>query len=545
MQRIEPAFLLLPPIRPGWRAIAALLIGYVFLDWASYIHPLHGLNITPWNPAPALGLLFLLRYGRRMLLPLALAIFTADVWVRSLPLSLQTSIGLSLLLAVGYLAIAEVLRRRLSSAGAFNDRRGLIEWMAIVSLGTLVNSIVFASVLSLARLIPAGAAQEVFFHYWIGDGVGVLVSMPILWMLIEERGRLQLLAMLRSWEAPVYLLATGLALWLTFGQSEAGGADFKYFFILFMPVVWAAARQGLAGAIFSAAIVQAGIITSVQFLGFSTMTLLEIQVLAAEMALFGFFVGVIVDEKLKVSAELRQTLRLAAAGEMAGALAHELNQPLTALSAYGSACQTLLEQGETGERLRDAIRRMVSESHRAADVVRRLRDFFRTGDTRLEATALTELLDAAAHPFAGKALQHGVDFAVDSSPGCMVLVDRLQIEVVLRNLLSNAFEAVAGQGSGERRVRLSAKPESAGRVCIRVEDSGPGLSGKSAARIFEAFHSSKASGLGLGLVISRAIVEAHGGHLWADVADHGLFRLLLPTEGKIVHANPAQSAQSA
>ena len=542
MQRIEPAFLLLPPARPGWRAVVALLLGYVFLDWASYIHPLHGLNITPWNPAPALGLLFLLRYGRRMLLPLALAILAADAWVRNLPLSLLTSIGLALLLAAGYLAIAETLRRRLSSAGAFNDRRGLIEWMAIVSLGTLLNSLAFAATLSLARLIPAGAAQEVFFHYWIGDGVGVLVSMPILWMLMEERGRLQLLAMLRSWEAPVYLLATGLALWLTFGQGGAAAADFKYFYILFMPVVWAAARQGLAGAVFSAAIVQAGIIGSVQFLGFSTMTLLEIQVLAAEMALFGFFVGVIVDEKLRVSAELRQTLRLAAAGEMAGALAHELNQPLTALSAYGSACEKLLEQGETGERLRDAIRRMVSESHRAADVVRRLRDFFRTGDTRLETTALADLLDAAAHPFAGKAQQQGVDFSVDDTPACTVLVDRLQIEVVLRNLLSNAFEAVASQAGGARRVRLSARPENAGRVCIRVEDSGPGLSGKTAARIFEAFHSSKASGLGLGLVISRAIVEAHGGHLWADVGDHGLFRLILPTEGKIGHAKqPAES----
>lgn len=537
MQRIEPVFLLLPPVRPGWRDVLSLLTGYIILDWASYIHPLHGLNITPWNPAPALGLLFLLRFGWCMALPLALAIFLADAWVRNLPLSLPISLGLSLLLSLGYLAIAETLRRRLTGAGVFNDRRGLIEWMAIISLGTLLNSLVFAAVLSMANLIPAGSAQEVFFHYWIGDGVGALVSMPLLWMLIDERGRMQLRAMVLTWESPLYLLATGFTLWLTFGVGDT--ADFKYFYILFMPVIWAAARQGLAGAVFSAAIVQIGIISSVQLLGFSTTTVLEIQILAAEMALFGFFVGVVVNEKLRVSTELRQTLRLAAAGEMTGALAHELNQPLTALSAYGTACEKLLEQGETGERLRTAIRCMIAESYRAADVVRRLRDFFRTGATRLESTQLSEVLAAAATPFVSKAAQQGIQFelSTDQAPDCSLLIDRLQIEVVLRNLLANAFEAVAGQTAGQRSIHITAQPEGAGRVCVRIEDSGPGLSGKAAAHIFEAFHSSKSSGLGLGLVISRAIVEAHGGHLWADVADHGLFRLLLPTEGRIGHAS--------
>jgi signal transduction histidine kinase len=84
---------------------------------------------------------------------------------------------------------------------------------------------------------------------------------------------------------------------------------------------------------------------------------------------------------------------------------------------------------------------------------------------------------------------------------------------------------------------VSAGHEGAGRICIRIEDSGPGLSGAKAARLFEAFQSSKASGMGLGLVISRAIVEAHGGHLWAEVADQGLFRLILPIEGKARDAN--------
>jgi two-component system, LuxR family, sensor kinase FixL len=197
---------------------------------------------------------------------------------------------------------------------------------------------------------------------------------------------------------------------------------------------------------------------------------------------------------------------------------------------------TSRSRGQTGAQLRETIRRMVAESFRAADVVRRLRDFFRTGATQLERIDLAELLAPVASSFSAKAKQQAIDLVIDPAPQCTLLADRLQLEVVFRNLLSNAFEAVAEQSMGRRTVRLSARRDGAGRVRISVEDSGPGISGDRAARLFEAFHSSKASGLGLGLTISHAIVEVHGGQLWAEVADHGLFQLILPTEGKIEDA---------
>ncbi len=532
--RNEPVLQTFPISRPGWRDVLILLIGYIALDWASYIHPLHGLNITPWNPAPALGLMFLLRFGKHAAWPLMIAILLADYWVRHLPASLPMSVGLAALLAAGYWAIAEGLRRRLASGGIFGDRQGLFEWAGIIIIGTLLNSLLFVSALSVGELIPVGGFQEAFVRYWVGDCVGILVTMPILWMLFDERGRAQLRFLIVAREAPGYLLATGIALWVAFGIGAE--ADFKYFYVLFLPVAWAAARQGLSGAVLSAMIVQIGIIGAVELLDISAVTVVETQILGAVLVLFGFFIGIVVDEKQRVSAELRQTLRLAAAGEMAGALAHELNQPLTALTAYGTACEQLLEQGETGDRLRETIRRMVAESFRAADVVRRLRDFFRTGSTRLESISLRDLLDSAALPFMAKAQKLGIELTVSPGPPCTLLADPLQLEVVLRNLLANAIEAVADTPAGQRHVSVSASPEAVGRVSIIVEDSGPGFSGTTAARLFESFQSSKANGLGLGLVISRAIVEAHGGNLWAEVADHGIFKLELPTEGKLEDA---------
>lgn len=525
---------MLSTLRPRWHDIAVLILGYVALDWASFIHPLHGLNITPWNPAPALGLIFLLRFGRWMTLPIAVAIVLAETWVRGLPVSFLGTVLLSALLTCGYWAIAETLRKLLVGGTLLSDRHGLLTWAAVVGVGTLANSTLFVLALSLTGFIPGSDIGAAVLQYWVGESVGVLVTMPLLWMLIDDGRRSQLRHSVFRLEFLAYLVFAGAALWIAFGLGA--NSNFQYFYALFLPIAWAASRQGLPGAVVGAAIIQMGIIFAVQWQQISTVTVLEIQILAAVIALFGFFIGVVVDEKQRVSDELRQTLRLAAAGEMAGALAHELNQPLTALSAYGSACELLLDQGDSGERLRNAVRNMVRESLRAAEVLRRLRDFFRTGTTKLEAVALADLISPSLASFTRKARQESITLTVGTIPSCRLLCDRLQLEVVLRNLLSNAFEAVLSSPADKRSVRLSAEVEGVSNVCVSIEDSGAGLDELRVARIFAGFQSSKSSGLGLGLVISRAIAEAHGGHLWAEVGDHGVFRLLLPVEGTLEHA---------
>ena len=517
-----------------WTDALLLIAGYVALDWASYFHPLHGLNITPWNPAPALGLVFLLRYGWKAAWPLGLAVLLAEIWVRDLQVALLISLAIAAMLAVGYGAIGDILRRRLGGLGIFTDRAGMLHWSGIVVSGTLVTSLAFVLALMALGLIPSADWREAVGRYWIGDGVGILVSMPLLWMLLDEQGRAMLGAAVLRRDTLWHVLATAAALWVAFGLGAE--TDFIYFYVLFLPIVWAAARQGLTGAVLSAAMTQIGIIVAVQWLGFAAITVFEIQVLTVVLALVGFFIGVVIDEQQRISAELRQTLRLAAAGEMAGALAHELNQPLTALSAYGTACEELLSQGDTGDNLKRAIQLMVSESFRAAEVVRRLRDFFRTGTTHLERVSLAELLPTATALFSARAKKDGVQLTVPPIPEAIVIADRLQIEVVIRNLLSNAFDAASTRPLGQRTVRLTAELEGADRVCIKVEDSGPGVSGTTVAGLFEPFSSSKSSGLGLGLAISRAIAEAHGGTLWAEVGSHGVFRLLLPIERGTAHA---------
>jgi two-component system sensor kinase FixL len=160
--------------------------------------------------------------------------------------------------------------------------------------------------------------------------------------------------------------------------------------------------------------------------------------------------------------------------------------------------------------------------------VRRLRDFFRDGSTRLERVPVGELLETVRrHAVHAKA----ISLTIAGEPGLPdLLVDRLQIELVLRNLISNAAEAIDPGAPGGGRIALSATRQDPQHVRIIVADNGPGVPAASRERVFEPFVSGKPTGMGLGLAVSRAIAEAHGGTLEALTGTHGEFHLVLPVE---------------
>lgn len=533
MMRIEARSLrgLLTPMLRLTQLLLFVVV-YIALDWASYLHPLHGLNITLWNPAPALGLVLWMRFGRLMAIPWLVAIMVGEFVIRGMPGALLMTVMLSAALTAGYGAIGALLRQRLPDGEVFGDRQRLVTWLVVVVVGTLANSVVYISLLALTGLLPAEDRIEGVIRFWVGDCVGIVVSMPMLWMLLTQPGQSRLRGVLASWETGGYVALAVVMLWVTFRNGRA--AEFQYFYFLFLPVVWAAARQGLSGAATSAFVLQAGVIFAVEWLNLVAVTVMEFQMLGAVLALVGFFIGVVVDEQRLAVQKLKQTLHLAAAGEMAAALAHELNQPMTALAAYGNACEHLLARGETGAVLRDAIRGMVAESGRAAEVVRRVRDFFRTGATRLESVEVRTLISSAVSRFAERAATDGVQLHIAEVPSA-VLVDRLQIELVLRNLLANAFDAVESRPPGERRIDVDIDGEAAESITVVIRDSGRGLSASAAENLFEPFMSTKSSGLGLGLVISRALIEAHGGRLWAEPGEGGIFRFSLPIPAKEIN----------
>ena len=179
--------------------------------------------------------------------------------------------------------------------------------------------------------------------------------------------------------------------------------------------------------------------------------------------------------------------------------------------------------------MREIIGKILSEAERAAEVVRRLRDFFRAGTTRLEVVELEGLLLAVRRMGDSAVGAQDISFEIENPPSLPPLfIDRLQIEVVLRNLIANAVESVIGSGRQGGRIRIVAERHDDRHLRIVVADDGPGVSAANREGLFEPFVSGKPTGMGLGLAVSRAIAEAHGGSLEAATVAHGEFHLILP-----------------
>ncbi|WP_298357171.1 PhnD/SsuA/transferrin family substrate-binding protein [Rhodoblastus sp.] len=227
-------------------------------------------------------------------------------------------------------------------------------------------------------------------------------------------------------------------------------------------------------------------------------------------------------------AKMEHALRLSLMGEMASSLAHEINQPLAAILSYARGCERRLARGENDEGVRDALGRIATQAQRAGDIVRRMREFVRKNPTRQEPTDPVALFQDALALFEPSAASRELRVEADiPSRLPMIRADRLQIEEVTINLLQNALEAVDGQIDKQVTLAVVQKDSS---IVITVTDNGPGLAPDARERLFEAFYTTKPGGLGLGLSLSRSIIESHGGQLSADdrARPGAIFRFHLP-----------------
>ena len=213
--------------------------------------------------------------------------------------------------------------------------------------------------------------------------------------------------------------------------------------------------------------------------------------------------------------ELAHELRFSLADEMATAMAHELNQPLTAIATFARGCLSLIKEPRSDSNLiQEGIEHVVQQAERAGDIIARLRDLVRIGISQRSAIDVRVMLDAALGLIETEASQSKVDLALCVPPDLApVMADRIQIEQVLVNLLRNAIDAAASSGAIDRKVVVTVRPEKADHVEITVADSGRGVSEEVTSRLFEPFTTTKPNGMGLGLSISRSIIDAHGGRL--------------------------------
>jgi two-component system, LuxR family, sensor kinase FixL len=236
----------------------------------------------------------------------------------------------------------------------------------------------------------------------------------------------------------------------------------------------------------------------------------------------------------ELQSELLHISRLSAMGQMVSALAHELNQPLAAIMNYVRAARRLIEDGAgINPKALEAMDKAVAQTARAGQIIRRLREFVEKGRSNQSRDKLNRVVEEASALALIGARESGVKVIFSLSPSLPdVQVDRIQIQQVILNLIRNSIEAMAESEWRELSIRTRVRGAEAE---VEIADTGSGLTAQVMARLFQPFVTTKSQGMGLGLSISRSIIDAHGGRIWAEPGAAGgvTFRFTLPfAEGR-------------
>jgi PAS domain S-box-containing protein len=219
----------------------------------------------------------------------------------------------------------------------------------------------------------------------------------------------------------------------------------------------------------------------------------------------------------QAQAELAHVTRLTTLGELAASIAHEVNQPLAAIVADANASLNWLAAARPDlDMVRDALVAIVKDGHRAADVIQRTRQLARKAYYQKAQLDINDVIRDVVPLVRTAVLNHQVSLRVDLASGLApVLADRVQLQQVLINLVMNGIEAMASVDDRPRELVVRSRAHEADQILVAVQDVGVGIDSISADRLFSAFFTTKPGGMGMGLSISRSIIEAHGGRLWA------------------------------
>ncbi|MCP1613082.1 signal transduction histidine kinase [Azospirillum lipoferum] len=520
--------------RRQWMFIPAYLAAHMFLDWISFIHAVSAINITPWNPPAGLMMGVSVLLGVRAVPLVWLALTAADFVVRDLPVALWTPLLANGVVAAGY-GIAGWLLRRVIDPG-LSRLRDIVLLLGGSAVAVLAIGLCFIAIHTTAELFEWRHFPEVLLRYWTGEVIGIAVLTPM--VLIGRR-----MPMLRwSWIGAAEILAWGsliaFTLWLDFGPLAS--SQYEHFYLLFLPAMGIAVRHGLGGAVLASAATQAGLIAAIQMTGVDTARMAHFQLLMLTLAVTILLLGAVVSERRRAEDRLRvrqsdlaHASRLIEAGEMAAALAHELNQPLAAAMGYARAARKVARIEGASPRLTEILDKTVTQAERADRVIRSLRDFVRKGARDRNplpvATLIVDCLTLAG-PLASR---HAVEITAEVDPALPAIAgDAVQLQQAILNLVRNAAEAMGDAQTypARRRIVIFAGAAERGFVAIGVRDTGPGLAEVVERNLFAPFVTTKPTGMGLGLSIVRTIVESHGGTLTARGGTDGgtVFQFTIP-----------------
>lgn len=538
---------------PSWLvrgAVSVALVAlFVALEWLSALHEFMSVPITPWNPGLGVVFAFMLLSGSGYGVVLFAGVIIAELLVVGTTLQWPLIIAIGIIIALVYSIAATVTRRVLRLDAGLYHLRDLFVLFAVTVAAALITSALVALLLLIDDRIALDNVLTAATPLLVGDIIGIAVITPLILRLVMlSQGRASLSGYSRPLAIEIFLFiaVVCMALWIILAD---GGSGLKYFYLLFVPVVLAAVRDGFDGACLALAVTQFALVGLMHYFGYDAQAFTEMQTLMLVLTATGLVVGAVVSERQNAAqrmqiaeqrlrekeAEATQAARFSLVSGMAAALAHEINQPMTAARALARSAQHLLEGAAPDlPRANTNISKAIAQIDHASGVMRRMRDFLRRGRPHVSTFDVMEMLHDSVELARPDAAARGIELSILPS-GAVRLAhgDRIQLQQVVLNLIKNAMEALTGAGRKDGQIRLATRhavsPE---RVEISVTDSGPGITPEVAKSLFEPLTTSKHEGLGLGLSISQTIVESHGGRLWLQSGEPGQteFRFSLPLE---------------
>jgi two-component system, LuxR family, sensor kinase FixL len=528
-------------------AVAGMfLTAYVALEWVSFIHEYKGVPVTPWNPGLGVVFALMVLVGAWGGLVLFAGVVAAEIFVLQSKLEWPIVAGEGAIISLSYAFAATVARRHLHLDVRLIHLRDVLVLLAVGLAGAVIDTALLVVFLLAAGQLDMRDVVWASAPLLVGDIIGIAVMTPLLLRFVFRREIVRHRLLSLAPECVLYAAMIGAALWAIIGSESIHG--FRLFYLLFVPVVVAAVRHGLDGACLSLAVTQYGLIGLLHLSGYDARVFTEFQMLMLVLTATGLIVGVVVSERrnsdrLAREAELRlkekeagaaQAARFNLVSSMASALAHEINQPMTAARALARAAQHILRTSNDLTRADGNLTTMIAHIDHAGGVVRHMRDFLRRGRPHVSTIEPRSMLEEALTLVHAEASANRVHIELDASDDLPpVHGDRIQLEQVVLNLVRNAIEAITEAGRSDGTIcvaarRLVAPP----RVEIGVRDNGPGVDDQLANHLFDPLATSKEDGLGLGLPICVSIVESHGGRVWLHSRDAGAteFRFSLPLE---------------
>jgi two-component system sensor kinase FixL len=541
-------------ISPLWQSrgsqIGAALLFlalYVALEWLSFIHEYKGVPITPWNPG--LGVIFALMIfaGPAYAAVLFTGVVIAETLVLKTNLQWPIILGVAAIITAVYAGATMLARRAFRLDVSLVHLRDVVALLGAGLFGAVLATLMLSIMLILEPDLGWADVIIALVPLLVGDTIGIAVVTPFVLRVLHKHP-LPSLSLSLVCEIALYVALIVGALWIIAGAGALAGL--KFFYLLFLPIVLASLRYGLDGACVALALSQLGLVGVLQFFAADAQTFTEFQILMLVLTTTGLVVGAVVSERERSEehareaerrfkekeAEATQASRFTLVSGMASALAHEINQPMTAARALARSAQELIRKPEADLPRADSnLTNLIAQVDHAGGIVRRMRDFLRRGHPRVSTVDVPSVLDDALMLANADAAAKGIRLTLSRNNTIPpVFGDRVQLQQVILNLVRNSIDAISAT-KRDGRIEVGARQLSTpDRVEFSVLDDGPGIDEATAERLFEPLMTSKHEGLGLGLPICTSIVEAHGGKIWLHSGAPGAteFRFTIPLENK-------------